>query len=626
MPQVKPLASALAVIVGSLALAAASTLHATHRDTLTPSREEARLTSAAELPQVQPTRVRISTFNVLGYGHTMNGERGFADGRTRQLMANQLIRANNLEIVGFQEMEPPQINAFKEEMGASYDLWPAYDYQGSAAVNVRANSIAWRKDEWTAIEKTYYDAPYFKGVNVPKPIVLLQNNLTGQQLYVTNTHNPANTFGNAQSLRNQSVDIQAKKFEELRALHPGVPIVFTGDMNDRKNFYCRFTAKSSLRAANGGVRTSSSCQLPTSPQIDWIMGTTDINWSGYQQLRTPYIKKTTDHPLIWADATIKPVAAQAAGIQRALVLDIEGLPSAALSPQNTPFLWSLRNSGASTLNARTNAETSGALPNLISMLTGRAAATGYGGHGVTWFKDNPAKKKRRTVKAGGYVRSVFDQVHDWGGSTSFMSSDPMGRLVLRTWRDAGAADGQGVDYGKSKVSVASIRKNDAMAIKVVKDQLRINPRALSVVQLSSLARNGKKSGYLSPAYLKALRGLDRRLSTVFTALAGNSRTAASTLLVITADSGGHGQKATGSTAQNYTVPMFVWGSGVPGGTDLYALNPGYADPGPGQVSYAGAQPIRPSAVANLVTGVLGLPAVPGSTAGVAQDFNVFKQP
>lgn len=601
----------------------------------TPADHSAELSADATLATQPPgpTRFRVSTLNVLGYGHTdpskAGHRKGFADGRTRQRMANQLIRANGLEIVGFQEMEPPQIQEFNAELGASYDLWPGFEYTGKNAVNVEGNSIAWRRDRWTALQKTYYDAPYFKGTNVPKPIVLLRNNLTGQQIFVTNTHNPANTFGDAQGLRNQSVDIQARTFNALRSQHPGVPVVFTGDMNDRSNFYCRITAKSTLRAANGGTRTASKCTLPASAQIDWIMGTPDVAWSGYQQLRTPYIKKATDHPLIWADATIKPVAAQRAGIQRVVVLDIEGLPSAALTGRYagyTPNLHGLMAAGASTLNARTATESTVALPNLVSLLSGRPVGKAYGGHGVAWFKDQPKRKGRTTTKGGTgrYVATLFDAVHDWGGSTSFMSADPSGALVRRSYdRSHGAIDRQGVDHGRAKLTVSSIRPSDTQATRVLKDQLRLHPRTVSVVQLGNLSTVGRKSGFLSPAYLKALRQMDRRIGGIRAAIAHNPRIAASTLLVVTADSGGHGRKASGQALSNYQVPFVVWGHGVPAGTDLYRLNPAYRSPGTARVGYAGPQPIRTSDVANLVTGVLGYPPVAGSRTRTTQDLNVF---
>ena len=588
--------------------------------------EQAALAAAAPAPTApdSPTRFRVSTFNLLGYGHTDdNGPRrkGYQDGRTRQKMANTLIVNNNLDIVGFQEMEWPQIDQFKIDLGARYDIFPGRLTKPTNSVD--ANSIAWRRDHWTAVEKRYYAAPYFKGSMVKKPIVVLQHNVTGQRVIVTNTHNPANTFGNAKQWRDQSVAIQAATFTALRSEFPGVPILFTGDMNDRDNFFCPFVRKSgyAFQAANGGVVTPKRCTLPSRAWIDWIMGTNDITFSGYQQLRTPYIKKTTDHPLIFADVTLKAPLVQASGIRRVVVLDVEGLPAAALSTRYAAYNANLRRIAgysAGTLNARTSPEATTALPNLVSLLTGRFVNKAYGGHAT---KGNRSRTIARAH--GGYVRSVFDMVHDWGGSTSFMSSDRASEIVIRSYTSGGATDKQGVNYGKSKLSVSSIRRTDGQATKVIKSQLAQHPRTLSVVQYSGLRTEGVRSGFLKHKYLLALRRLDRQIGQVFHTITSRPALARSTMLVVTGDSGGAGRNARGNAAGNFTVPFLVWGNTIPGGQDLYALNPDYRDPGTAQIGFTGPQPVRPAMVANLVTYVLGLPPVPGSRLNAAQDLSLF---
>jgi endonuclease/exonuclease/phosphatase family metal-dependent hydrolase len=587
------------------------------------SRDAATLSAVApEVPAPTtpwlPTRARVATFNLLGYGHTMpSGDNKLkVDGRTRQAQANQIIRANNLQIIGFQEMEQPQIDVFNAQMGAQYDLWPGNEYTGKSAVNVKGNSIAWRKDQWTAISKTYYDAPYFKGVNVPRPIVLLQNVATGQQVYVTNTHNPANTFGNAANYRTQSVNIQISTLNALRRARPTTPILFTGDMNDRTDFFCSFTQGTAMRAVNGGTRTTKACTLPKSPQIDWIMSTTDVQWNGYQAVRTDYVKKTTDHPVIWADATFKAPAAARAGITRAVVVDVEGLPSAAISGKRAswaPHLNAIRAAGASTLNARTSAEVASSLPNTVSILTGRPISKGKRGHGVTFGKDQPKKAKYKTfAKAtGAYVNTLFDTVHNQGGSTSFMSTDPNAAIVIRSAK-AGAADSQGVDYGRNKLTVSSIRSSDAQAITVIERQIATSPRTLSYLQLSGPRVAGEKYGYFSSKYAAAVKLADRRVARVLAAIRASDRTASSTALIVTASTGGFHKATAGKALSQIQVPLIAWGHGVPR-ADLYAMNPAYTDPGVARVTYTGPQPLRSSNVANIVTTMLGYPTMPTPT-------------
>lgn len=597
----------------------------------TPLSGTAAVAASAAAPGGQPataapTRLRVATFNVLGYGHTMPGgdRKGYADGRTRQSAANRLISGYGIEIVGFQEIESPQIDQFKAELGGSYDIWPGrVSSREGYHPNVDGNSIAWRKDQWQAVTKTFYQAPYFRGAMQDRPIVLLRNLANGQHLLVTNTHNPADSFGDAQAYRDQSVAIQAATLNSLRAQYPGVPILFTGDMNDTRRFFCPFVRKTgyAFQAANGGVVTPTRCTLPSPSSIDWILGTRDIAFSGYQQQRTPAVQQVTDHPLIWADATIRPMAVQAAGIRRVVYVDVEGLPSAAVG-RNTPRLQQLRAAGASTLNARTTPETSAALPNLVSALTGRPVKRAWGGHGTL-------NGKPRTIRAaaGRYVRSAFDMVHDWGLGTSFMSSDPAAAIVRRSYNGVtGAPDTDGVSYGRNKLSVSSMRRDDAAVTQALRRQLSRAPRALSVVQLSAPRTAGSRYGFFSKRYFAAVRRTDRQIGLIRRAIARNPATAHSTLLVVTGDSGGKGRRASGRAATNWTVPFVAWGNGVPASTDLYALNPAYGDPGAGRVSPTGAPPVRPGNVANLVTSVLGLPPVGGSTIDTAQNFNVFVRP
>jgi hypothetical protein len=359
------------------------------------------------------------------------------------------------------------------------------------------------------------------------------------------------------------------------------------------------------------------------------MGTPDVVWSGYQQLRTAYVKRATDHPLVFADATIQPVAARRAGIRHVVVLDVEGLPGAALTGRSARFAPHLRRlmaSGAATLNARTDAETTASLPNLVSLLSGRPAARAYGGHGVTWHRDQPHHKRRATTRGGThrYVPTLFDSVHDWGGTTSFTSADRSAALVRRSYDAAhGARDRQGVGYGRSKLSVASVQRSDAAAVRVLERQLHGHARTVSVLQLSGLRVAGQEHGFLGRPYRKALRQLDRRIGAVWRTIRRKPALARSTLLVVTADSGGHRHSAAGRALSNRQVPFLVWGHGVPSGTDLYRLNPAYRSPGGARVGYTGPQPIRVSDVANLVTGVLGYPAVARSRTRTSQDFNVF---
>jgi hypothetical protein len=100
-------------------------------------------------------------------------------------------------------------------------------------------------------------------------------------------------------------------------------------------------------------------------------------------------------------------------------------------------------------------------------------------------------------------------------------------------------------------------------------------------------------------------------------------------VIVAADHGGTGTGHGDATLEaNYTIPFLVWGDGVQAGADLYALNAATRlHPGSGRPSYTAAiQPIRNGDGANLALAALGLPPVPGSSVGTAQDLALAATP
>ena len=120
-----------------------------------------------------------------------------------------------------------------------------------------------------------------------------------------------------------------------------------------------------------------------------------------------------------------------------------------------------------------------------------------------------------------------------------------------------------------------------------------------------------------------MRQVDGLLGDLVRTIRGHDRLRRHTVLVVTADHGGSGpdHEETGQYA-NYRVPFLVWGRTVARGADLYDLNDDYADPGRRRTRYSDPeQPVRNGDVANLVTDLLGLGAVPGSEHDAGQDLD-----
>jgi endonuclease/exonuclease/phosphatase family metal-dependent hydrolase len=574
------------------------------------------------------TTFRVATFNVLGASHTgpHDDNAKYPSAKKRMGWAVQLINEHQLSIVGFQEMEHVQYDRFTALEGGAFATYPGRDPDQL----VVANNIAWRTDTWRLMSATTFSVPYFYGKFSRRPLVLLQNVHTGQEVYVMNTHNPADVRGKAQQWRDQAVRIEAALINQLRATHPDIPVLFTGDMNDWNNFFCPVTALAPVHSSSGGTHVLSpvdQCQ-PSQPssQIDWVMGTPDVSFSGFTRFRDAVEAQTSDHALYWADATVAPAPVRASGITHVVAVDAEGLSSKVLKKagaRGAPFLTRLREHGAATLNARTEQESMLGLPNTISMVTGRKILRKYGGgHGVKHAGDTG-----RTVAsfARSYVPGVFDVVHDFGHSTALISSDPDARLIKRSWSAKhGATDRTGRNNGKKKLTKAVLKKSDKAAAAAFTKTTR-HLKAFTYVQLSGLVESGTRHGWGSAKSMKALHTLDTRIKHMVRAIEANPATAGSTMVVVTASSGGKHHSQRGTKAANYRIPFIVWGHGVPAG-DLYAMNPSYLDPHGTNPGYTGGQPIRNGMVADLVTSTLGLPAVPGSVLDSGEDLNVFIPP
>ena len=313
-------------------------------------------------------------------------------------------------------------------------------------------------------------------------------------------------------------------------------------------------------------------------------------------------------------------------VNRVVAISVDGLNPKAirkLGASRAPNFYRLMRQGASTLNARTAREQTRTLPNHTGMLTGRRIDDRRGGHGVTFNSD----KANRTVHkaAGRYVASVFDVVHDRGGSTALFTAKKKFALYARTWNTNGAADRVGRNNGRAKVSRFTVNTNNAQLVAMVTAELRRAPRQFSFVHLSLPDEAGHKRRFMDASYLRAVRQTDQLLGQILSTISTRPALRSQTLVVLTADHGGSG--ATHSKASklaNSWVPFMVWGPGVAAGRNLYSLNPSFRSPGSARTSYSGRQPIRNGDLANVVTDVLDLPRVPGSQFNSGSTLNAFR--
>lgn len=255
-----------------------------------------------------PTRFTLSSLNVLGAGHTgPNGrKRGWATGPERMTWLAGLIDRRGVDVIGLQEFEAPQYKVFVSQLGTKFATYPGTAW----GAKTMRNSVAWRLDSWELVSASSFKIPYFHGIMRRMPLVLLRNLQTGQQAYFTSLHNPANARGPAEKWRDRATDIEIAMVNNLRET-TGLPVYVTGDANEKDEFFCRMTAKTDMVSANGGSNKGSGnawgCR-PTRPTyIDWVFGSPETTFSGYYALRNSLVRKSTDHPMLVAEAELPPV-------------------------------------------------------------------------------------------------------------------------------------------------------------------------------------------------------------------------------------------------------------------------------------------------------------------------------
>lgn len=327
---------------------------------------------------------------------------------------------------------------------------------------------------------------------------------------------------------------------------------------------------------------------------------------------------STSGPTVTAsgnNAGPEPAAAAATGtVRTVVVVSVDGLMPKALTTlgaDGTPTFHRLVDEGASTLNARTEREMTVTLPNHTGMVTGRRIDADHGGHGVTWNDDrtDPATVQEA---AGHPVASVFGVVDttDPERDPALFASKTKFSLFDRSWPDS--------------VDKYRYRSDNAALMRLARRDLVGHPkRALSFIHLSRPDEAGHAYGWMSPEYLDAVQEVDGLLGDLVRTIRHHDRLRKHVVLVVTADHGGSGldHDEAGQYA-NYRVPFFIWGRTVAQGADLYDLNADYADPGRARTRYSDAeQPVRNGDVANLVTDLLGLPALPHSLHDAGQDLD-----
>lgn len=257
--------------------------------------------SGAPLPHPQgggQARFTVSSFNVLGSHHTAPGglHADYDSGVERIQRAIQLVRARGVEVVGFQELEADQARTFQAVAGQEYGLYPGNQLPGRASLN----SIAWRKEAFELVKASCVRMPTHKGSLREVPIVTLKDKRTGKEVIFINVHNaPGYHRGGAQQIwRDRAVAQQSALVQQLRQA-TGLPIVLTGDFNEKDTAFHKMAAVG-MDAANAGPQH----QAPRRMGLDWIFGSQGVAFRGFRREARVQRDRISDHAMILSEVFI----------------------------------------------------------------------------------------------------------------------------------------------------------------------------------------------------------------------------------------------------------------------------------------------------------------------------------
>ncbi|MDQ6642003.1 MAG: endonuclease/exonuclease/phosphatase family protein [Actinomycetota bacterium] len=229
----------------------------------------------------------IANFNIQGASH-----RGGISGRTSRVRT--LLESYGVDVVALQEFQPPQRGIFSRIAGGTFEVFP-----GAAGRSLDAeNSVAWRRATFELVRAETRSYRYFRGATRNMPRVLLRHRRTGVTVWVTSYHNPATCcgYGNSAGFRAQDVRAQAADANALVAATK-TPLIVSGDMNDRASYFCGMAGGTGMHSADGGV-VSGGCRPPRHAWIDWILGTPNVEFSGYLRDGSRFVRATSDHPIV----------------------------------------------------------------------------------------------------------------------------------------------------------------------------------------------------------------------------------------------------------------------------------------------------------------------------------------
>ena len=230
------------------------------------------------------------------------------------------------------------------------------------------------------------------------------------------------------------------------------------------------------------------------------------------------------------------------------IISIDGGKPAVIERSDMPVLKQLAGEGACTWAAST-IYPSVTLPSHTSMLTG----VGPDKHHVLW---NGWKPRKGVVG----VPTIFAEAKRAGFSTAMF----VGKEKFRHLVQPGTVDEFEFGPAQSKSSSTVLSR---IVAKGAAHFIRENKPNLCFIHFTDPDNAGHKYGWGSPQQIKAFSEVDAALAEIVKAIeaAGISH---ESVIIITADHGGHGKTHGGKTPEDILIPWIAWGKNVKRGLTI----------------------------------------------------------
>lgn len=216
-----------------------------------------------------------------------------------------------------------------------------------------------------------------------------------------------------------------------------------------------------------------------------------------------------------------------------LIVSYDGMRPDAIALAPMPNLLGLIDQGAYTLTNAQTIDYPATLPSHASMLSGLCM-------------DKTGIYLDKYFAYMGYSQGVdiFDLAHAAGMRTVMV----VGKSKLRQLAEPETTDVFEIDYGEKAISKAVV-------------ELIPSGFDLMFVHFAGPDLRGHKYGWMSDAYLKVMRDGDVALGEILQALDDNGLRAG-TLILVTADHGGHDKSHIGTTIEDFRIPWILSGPGI----------------------------------------------------------------